>query len=390
MEIKYANTLCDLPPYIFAEIDKKKKELQEKGIDIISFGVGDPDEPTPDFILKTMKLAIKKPEYHKYPFGKGLKIFREEVASFYKRRFNVSLDPNSEVHALIGSKEGLAHITLAFLNPGDIALCPEPGYPAYASSTIINKGKVFYMPLKEENHFFPDFDKIPAEIVSKSKIMFLNSPNNPTASVYKEEDFVKAINFAKKNNIILVHDAAYTEMYYDNKKPMSFLEVEGSREVGVEFHSLSKTYNMTGWRIGFIVGNKDIIKGLEKIKDNFDSGVFSAIQETAAVAMREGDSFAEKMRSIYQKRRDFFIKNMRNLGFKVTPPEASFYVWTKVPEGFSSSEFAEFLLDKCAIVVTPGNGFGPSGEGYIRFALTVSEKRMEEAFERMSAIKFFE
>jgi LL-diaminopimelate aminotransferase len=386
MKVNYADTIKKLPPYIFAEIDRKKKELIEKGVDIISFGVGDPDTPTPEFIIDAMKKAIDKPKHHQYPFGKGINEFREEIAKFYKRRFNVDLNPDTEIHALIGSKEGIAHFTLAFLNAGDISLCPEPGYPAYASSTLINKGDVYYMPLTEENGFFPDFENIPEDILSRAKIMFLNSPNNPTAAVYSKAQFKKAIEFAKKYNIIIAHDAAYTEMYYDNKKPISFLEVEGAKEVGIEFHSLSKTYNMTGWRIGFIVGNAEIVKGLGLVKDNFDSGVFSAIQETGAVALRDGDMEAEKLRQMYQKRRDFFIENMKNLGWEIKAPQATFYVWAKTPNNMGSADFAKLMLEKCGIVITPGNGFGPDGEGYVRFALTVDEERMTEAFERMKKI----
>ncbi|MDR0676408.1 MAG: LL-diaminopimelate aminotransferase [Elusimicrobiota bacterium] len=385
MRFNYADTIKKLPPYIFAEIDRKKKELIEKGVDIISFGVGDPDLPTPEFIIEAMKKAIFDPKHHQYPFGKGIYEFRNEIAKFYKRRFNVDLNVETEIHALIGSKEGIAHITLGFLDAGDIALCPEPGYPAYASSTLINKGEVYYMPLKEENGYFPKLEKIPEDILKRAKIMFLNSPNNPTAAVYNEAQFKKAIEFAKKYNIIIAHDAAYTEIYYDNKKPISFLEVEGAKEVGIEFHSLSKTYNMTGWRIGFIVGNREIVKGLGIVKDNFDSGVFSAIQEAGSIALEKGDKEAERLREIYQKRRDFFIDNMKDLGWDIKAPSATFYVWAKTLNNMSSTQFATLMLDKCGIVVTPGNGFGVDGEGYIRFALTVDENRMKEAFERMKS-----
>ncbi|MCP4481951.1 MAG: aminotransferase class I/II-fold pyridoxal phosphate-dependent enzyme [bacterium] len=388
MTVNYAETFKKLPPYLFAEIDKKKKELLDKGVDIINFGIGDPDLPTPKFILDAMKKALNNPAYHQYPFGKGLKIFRNAVTNWYQHRFNVNLSPENEIHALIGSKEGITHLALAYVNPGEIVLCPEPGYPAYASSTWINHGEVHFMPLTEKNNFFPDFSQISSDILKKAKVMFLNSPNNPTSQVYTEEQFKKAIAFAKKNNIVLAHDAAYTEMYYDGKPPISFLEVEGAKEVGVEFHSLSKTYNMTGWRIAFVVGNPDIIAGLARIKDNFDSGVFSAIQEAAAIAMNNGDSECKKMREIYQKRRDLFVSEMQKMGWEVNIPEATFYVWAKTPNKISSSECAGKLLEECGIVVTPGNGFGPSGEGYIRFALTVNENRIMQAIARMKKLKF--
>jgi LL-diaminopimelate aminotransferase len=386
MKIDYADTLQKLPPYIFAEIDRKKKALIEKGIDIISFGVGDPDLPTPEFIIEAMKRAVENPKYHQYPFGKGLDGFRREIANFYKKRFNVSLNHDTEIHTLIGSKEGITHLSLAFVNIGDIVLCPEPGYPAYASSTLINHGEVRYMPIREENDFFPVFDDIPENALKRAKIMFLNSPNNPTSAVYNKSQFKKAVEFAKKHNIIIAHDAAYSEMYYDNKKPVSFLEIPGSKDVGIEFHSLSKTYNMTGWRIGFVAGNAEIIKGLSTVKDNFDSGVFSAIQEAGITALRDGNAECEKLRLIYQKRRDYFIKKMKEIGWNIKPPEATFYVWAKTPKNMSSIECAGKLLDECAVVVTPGIGFGPSGEGYVRFALTVNEERMDTAIKRIKKI----
>ncbi len=386
MKVNYANSISKLPPYLFAEIDRKKKELIEKGVDIISFGVGDPDLPTHDFIIKAMQKALENPKHHQYPFGKGLAEFRKEIAAWYKRRFNVSLNSDTEIHSLIGSKEGIAHLSLAFVNPGEIVLCPEPGYPAYSSATLINHGEVYYMPLLEENGFFPDFSKIPENILEQAKVMFLNSPNNPTAAVYSKKQYEKAIEIAKKFNIIIANDAAYTEMYYDDEKPMSFLEIGGAKDVGIEFHSLSKTYNMTGWRIGFVVGNSEIVRGLGIIKDNFDSGVFSAIQEAGTIALRDGDEECAKLRKIYQKRRDFFVENMRKIGWEIKPPKASFYVWAKTPKNMSSKDCANKLLEECGIIVTPGNGFGPSGEGYVRFTLTVNEARMTEAFDRMKKI----
>ncbi|MFC1485173.1 LL-diaminopimelate aminotransferase [bacterium] len=388
MNIKYADTFKKLPPYLFAEIDRKKQELIKDGVDIISFGVGDPDMPTPDYILDAMKKALNNPAYHQYPFGKGLDSFRQEIAKWFKKRFEVDLDADTEIYPLIGSKEGITHLSLAFVNPGEIVLCPEPGYPAYGTSTLINHGEVYYMPLKEENNFFPDFKTIPENITKRAKIMFLNSPNNPTSRVYNVEQFEKAIDFAEKNDIIIAHDAAYSEIYYDNNKPISFLQVKNAKTIGVEFHSLSKTFNMTGWRIGFIVGNKDIVKGLATVKDNFDSGVFSAIQEAGAVALKYGDEHCMALRDIYQKRRDFFISEMKKIGWNVSVPEATFYIWTKTPNGYSSQECAGKLLNEAGIVVTPGNGFGPSGQGYIRFSLTLSEDVIKKAIDKIKAIKF--
>jgi LL-diaminopimelate aminotransferase len=388
LDFNYSDAVKKLPPYLFAEIDRKKKELITKGVDIISFGVGDPDTPTPKFIIKAMKKALDNPKYHQYPFGAGLESFREEVANFCKKRFNINLDPETEIHALIGSKDGITHLPLAFINSGDVVLCPEPGYPGYNAGVIFGKGEPYFMPILEKNNFFPDFNLIPQDILKRAKLMFLNYPNNPTSAVCSESNFKKALEFAKKNNIIIAHDSAYSEIYYDNKKPMSFLELPGAKDISIEFHSLSKTFNMTGWRIGFAIGNKNIIKGLSIVKDNYDSGVFGAIQVAAIEALKNGDKEAEKLRKMYQKRRDFFVENMNNIGWNVKKNEATFYVWVKVKNGYTSAQCANKLLDEAGIVVTPGNGLGVSGEGYVRFALTVDEKRMKEAFERMKKMKW--
>src|SRR3989339_50255 len=388
METKYSEKLKKLPPYLFIEIDKKKKAAIEKGVDIISLGVGDPDLPTPRHIIDSMKEAVEKPKYHQYPFGAGLIEFRKAISDWYKQRFNVNLNPQNEIHSLIGSKEGIGHIHLAFINSGDIVLIPEPGYPVYNCGTIFSDGISHFMPLTEKNNFLPDLDKIPEKIAKKSKMMFINYPNNPTSAVADGEFYEKVIKFAKKYNIIVCSDAAYSEMYYDNKKPMSFLEVKGAKDVGVEFHSVSKTYNMTGWRLGWICGNADIVAGLGKVKDNYDSGVFGAIQEAGITALTSSQSCVEEMRKTYQKRRDIFINELNKIGWSVNKPQATFYVWAKVPKGYKSSKVVGKLLDEVGIVCTPGNGFGPSGEGYIRFALTVPEARLKQAVERISKIKW--
>ncbi|MFH1715481.1 MAG: LL-diaminopimelate aminotransferase [Elusimicrobiota bacterium] len=386
MKINYSNSVKKLPPYLFAEIDRKKKELIDKGIDIISFGVGDPDTPAPEFIIDAMKTALDNPVNHQYPFGSGKISFRKAASAWLKKRFNVDIDPITEIHALIGSKEGIAHFPLAFLNPGDIVLVPEPGYPAYNAGVIFAGGESYFMPLLEKNNFLPDLESIPSETAKRAKIMYVNYPNNPTAALCGEKDFIKMIEFAKKYDIIIAHDAAYSEMYYDGKRPISFLSAPGAKDVGVEFHSLSKTFNMTGWRIGFVAGNRDIIKGLSIVKDNYDSGVFGAVQDAAVTALEKGDAEAERLRNMYQKRRDFFIQKMKSIGWNISCPGATFYVWAKAPDGYTSAECAAKLLDKAGIVVTPGNGFGPSGEGYVRFTLTVSEKRIEEAVERIKKL----
>ncbi len=385
MNIITNSKLNKLPPYLFIEIDRKKKEAIEKGADIISFGVGDPDMPTPEHIIKTGQAALAKPANHQYPFGAGMLSFRKAVADWYKTRFNVSLNPADEICALIGSKEGIGHLHLAFINPGDIVLIPEPGYPVYNTGTIFTDGVPYFMPLLEENNFLPDLDAIPEDVAKKAKIIFVNYPNNPTAATAPKDFYVKLIKFAKKYNIIVAHDSAYSEIYYDeNEKPMSFLEVEGAKEVGIEFHSLSKTYNMTGWRLGWVSGNKEIISAIAKVKDNYDSGVFQAIQEAGITALTGPQNCVAEMRKMYKERRDVLCDGLAKLGWDISKPKASFYVWAKVPKGYKSSEVVAKLLDECAIVCTPGNGMGKSGEGYVRFALTVPVPRIKEALERIA------
>jgi LL-diaminopimelate aminotransferase len=388
MGIRYSEKLKKLPPYLFIEIDKKKKEAISRGADIISLGVGDPDMPTPEHIIKSMQEAVTKPANHQYPFGAGLLSYRSAVASWYKKRFNVGLNPD-EICALIGSKEGIGHIHLGFVNPGDVVLIPEPGYPVYNTGTIFTDGTPYFMPLLEKNNFLPDLDTIPKDIAKKAKLIFVNYPNNPTAVVAPKEFLIKLIDVANKNNIIVAADAAYSEIYYDeNDKPSSFLEFPGAKEVGVEFHSLSKTYNMTGWRIGWVCGNKDIVVGIAKVKDNYDSGVFQAVQEAAITALTSSQKFAEDTRKIYKERRNTLVEGLKKLGWEVALPKASFYVWAKVPKGYTSSQVVSKLLDDAAIVCTPGNGMGKSGEGYVRFALTVGVPRIKEAIERVSKIKW--
>lgn len=389
MEIKTNDKLKKLPPYLFIEIDRKKKEAIDRGSDIISLGVGDPDMPTPNHIIKSGQDALTKPANHQYPFGAGLLSFRKAVAGWYKERFNVDLNPNNEVCALIGSKEGIGHMHLAFINPGDVVLIPEPGYPVYNTGTIFTDGTPYFMPLLEENGFLPDLDAIPQDIAKKAKIIFVNYPNNPTAAIAPKEFYVKLIEFAKKYNIIVAHDSAYSEIYYDeNEKPMSFLEVEGAKDVGVEFHSLSKTYNMTGWRLGWVCGNKDVVAAIARVKDNYDSGVFQAVQEAGITALTSSQQCVADMRKIYKERRDALCDGLNKLGWNVIKPKATFYVWARIPKGYKSSEVVAKLLDECAIVCTPGNGMGKSGEGYVRFALTVGVPRIKEALERIAKVKW--
>jgi LL-diaminopimelate aminotransferase len=377
-----------LPPYLFAELDRKKQEVRARGVDIIDFGVGDPDRPTPKFIVDRMKREAMDPANHQYPSYEGLPRFRDAAARWYKERFGVSLDPGSEVVALIGSKEGIAHFPLAFVNPGDVVLVPDPGYPVYHISTMFAGGTSCFLPLLRENGFLPELDRIPPRALAKAKILFLNYPNNPTSAIADRKFYRKALAFAEEHDLIVAHDVAYTEIYFDGVKPMSILELPGAKKRCIEFHSLSKTYNMTGWRIGFAVGNPELVGGLGKVKTNVDSGVFQAVQGAAIEALERGGEAADAIRKTYQERRDVLLPGLRALGLSPVTPAATFYVWIPVPKGYTSGSFCEHLLTKAGIVTTPGNGFGRSGEGYIRIALTKEKGRIREALERMKRVGF--
>lgn len=382
-----ARRLAQLPPYLFAEIDRVKNEVKAKGVDIIDLGVGDPDLPTPDFIIESMHKAVRKGEHHRYPSYSGLNVFREAVSVWYKQRFNVELDPKNEVLSLIGSKEGLAHFPLAFVDPGDLVLVTTPNYPVYPIATMFAGGQTRFLPLTDENDFLPDLDAVSAETWKSAKILFLNYPNNPTAAMAPRSFYEKLVAKAKEFDTILVHDAAYSEMYYDSEnKPLSILEIPGARDVAIEFHSLSKTYNMTGWRIGMAVGNSQLVQGLGKIKSNIDSGIFQAVQEAGITALEQGESFVGEMRELYRARRDIAVDGLERIGLSCRRPQATFYVWVKVPQGRDSAGFVTELLQKTGVVVTPGNGFGTPGEGYFRIALTVNENRLREALSRIASL----
>jgi LL-diaminopimelate aminotransferase len=336
-----------------------------------------------------MQKAVTKPEHHVYPPYEGIKIFRQAIADFYKRRFTVDLNPDGEVIALIGSKEGIAHICLAVLDPGDLLLVPDPGYPVYTAGAVLAGAETYAMPLLPENGFLPDFSKIPEDVAKRAKMMFLNYPNNPTAATATLEFFKEAVDFAKKNDIIICSDNSYTEIFFDGYRPPSILEVEGAKDVAAEFFSLSKPYNMTGWRIGALVGNKDIVNALLTIKKNLDSGTFTAVQEAAAIALNEGDDFIEEMRSVYDKRMNKMIPILQEMGIKVEKPKGSFYIWAPVPEGMTSMQFTKELLDRTGVIVTPGTGFGKYGEGFFRISLTQPEHRIDEAVERLAKTKVY-
>lgn len=380
-----AERLKKLPPYLFKEIDRKKTEVRARGVDIIDLGIGDPDLPTPPHVIEALKKAAEDPGNHRYPSYSGMGDFKEAVANWYQERFGVELDPDTEVVSLIGSKEGIAHFPLAFVNPGDVALVPAPAYPVYHIATMFAGGESYFMPLMSENRFLPDLNAIPDEITSRARIMFINYPNNPTSAVADLEFFRKVVEFARNNNILVCHDAAYTEMAFDGYRPPSFLAADGAKEVGIEFHSLSKTYNMTGWRIGFAVGNREAIDGLGAIKSNIDSGVFQAVQMAGIEAIRGDQSCVRDMVQVYSRRRDLMVKGLQDVGFEVESPRATFYLWIKVPEGYTSAELTERLLEDAGLVVTPGNGFGEPGEGYFRIALTQKRERLAEAVQRLKA-----
>lgn len=385
---KRAKRITQLPPYLFAEIDRKKLEVQKRGIDIIDLGVGDPDLSTPEHIVNKMREAVANPKYHTYPSYVGMLDFRKAVAGWYKKRFQVELDPEAEVLTLIGSKEGIAHIPLAFINPGDIGLYTSPGYPVYRTGIQFAGGTAHAVPLLERNGFLPDLEAIPEDQKRHAKLFFLNYPNNPTGAVAERDFFERLVAFARENGIIVCHDAPYTEMSYDGYRPMSFLQAEGAKEVGIEFHSLSKTYRMTGWRLGFAVGNREVIQALGKVKSNIDSGTFEAVQVAGIEALTGDQTCVEEMRVVYQKRRDLMVEALNRMGLTVNPPKATFYLWIKVPSGTTSAAFAARVLEETGIVITPGNGFGPEGEGYVRMALTVGEERLKEATDRLSKLKF--
>jgi len=382
-----AERLKQLPPYLFKEIDRKKAEVKARGVDIIELGVGDPDLPTPEHIIGEMKRAVDDPLNHQYPSYSGMNDFKEAVANWYGERFSVDLDPDSEVVSLIGSKEGIAHLPLAFINPGDVSLVPSPAYPVYHIATLFAGGESYFMPLLSENKFLPDLNAIPGDVADRAKLMFINYPNNPTSAVADLDFFRRVVSFAEKHGILVCHDAAYTEMAFDGYKPPSFLEVEGAKEVGMEFHSLSKTYNMTGWRIGFAVGNSEGVAGLGAIKSNIDSGVFQAVQRAGIEAISGDQACVAEMNRIYSGRRDLMVQGLRETGFELDPPKATFYLWIRVPHGYTSATLATRLLEEAGLVVTPGNGFGDPGEGYFRIALTQNRKRLGEAIERLKSLK---
>ncbi|MFQ5880296.1 MAG: LL-diaminopimelate aminotransferase [Dehalococcoidia bacterium] len=381
--MRLAQRLDQLPPYLFVEISRKIAEKRAQGIDVITFAIGDPDIPTPRHILDALHQAAEEPANHRYPETDGLPELRQAIAQWYKRRFDVELHPDKEVLPLIGSKEGVGHMALCFIDPGDLALVPDPGYPVYSVGTMFAGGDCYFMPLTEENDFLPDLEAIPPAVAQRAKVMWLNYPNNPTAAVADLEFFQRVVEFARRYDVAVCHDAPYTEVTFDGYKPVSILQAEGAKEVAVEFHSFSKSYNMTGWRIGMAVGNATLIDALMRVKSNLDSGIPQAIQQMAIAAVQGPQECIDEHNRIYQRRRDRVVDVLSKLGLKVYPAKASLYVWAKVPEGYTSMEFAARMLEEIAVVVTPGVGYGPHGEGYVRLSITTPDDRVEEGLRRL-------
>jgi len=385
---KRAERIATVPPYLFAEIDKKKAAAIARGVDVISLGIGDPDMPTPSFVVDKMKEAVANPKWHQYPDYDGSLAYRTAVTQFYKKRFGVEFDPKTEALALIGSKEGIAHIIWAYIDAGDICLVPDPAYPVYKTHTLLAGGTPYLMPLTRENGFLPDLKAIPEDVARKAKLMFINYPNNPTGAIAGIEFYQEAVAFCRKYDILLVSDNAYSEMTYDGFKAPSVFEVEGAKEIAVEFWSLSKPFNMTGWRIAALVGNADAVGALGIIKTNTDSGQFTAVQEAAIEALTNpaSDAFVAEMNAIYTKRRDTAVAGLRAAGLDAQPMKGSFYIWMPVPEGHTSTSFAALMLEEAGVIVTPGSAYGTYGEGYVRLSLCLKEERLQQALERIQLV----
>ena len=382
--MKVARRVENLPPYLFVEISRKIAEKKARGEEVISFGIGDPDIPTPNHVLNRLIEASKDPANHRYPESEGLPELRRAIAGWYERRFGVSLDPDKEVAPLLGAKEGIAHIALCFIDPGDTALVPDPGYPVYAIGTNLAGGRPFYVALTEKNKYLPELHRIPEHIASKAKLLWLNYPNNPTGAVADLDFFNEAAAFARKTGVAVCHDGPYTEVAYEGYRPVSFLQAEGAKDVGIEFHSLSKSFNMTGWRIGMAVGNATMIGALKTLKSNIDSGIPQAIQYAAIEALNGPQDCIAEHNALYQRRRDLVVEGLNRIGLKAASPKASLYVWARVPEGYTSAEFTADLLEQVGVVVTPGNGYGRNGEGYVRLSLTIADANLLKGLSRLA------
>jgi LL-diaminopimelate aminotransferase len=384
--MQVADRLASLPPYLFARIEQMVEEARSRGIDVVDLGIGDPDTPTPAHIVQALQEQADNPDNHRYPTSRGMLAFRQAVANWYRSRFGVQLDPGSEVVTLIGSKEGIGHISFCYLNPGDYALIPDPGYPVYGIGAALAGAENYLLPLRAERGYLPDLAAVPADVARRAKIIFLNYPNNPTGAVAGPDFFREVVNFARSYDLLVCHDAPYTEITYDGYVAPSFLQAEGAREVGIEFHSVSKTYNMTGWRLGWAAGNAEAVRALGTLKSNLDSGAFQAVQYAGIAALEGPQDSVQQMRQLYRQRRDIVVQGLNSLGWQVDPPRATIYVWVPVPASYSSTEFAELVLERAGVVITPGVGYGKYGEGYFRISLTIPTERLTEAFRRLRNI----
>jgi LL-diaminopimelate aminotransferase len=381
--VKFAARLDAVPPYLFAELERKITILRAEGIDVISLGIGDPDLPTPDALVERMAQEIRDPATHQYPTNRGAPEFLEAAAAFYHARFGVELGPESEILAVLGGKEGVAHVALCCLEPGDVCLSPDPGYPPYTAGPVFAGADVHYLPLREEHGFLPDLEAIPDGVLRRANLLYLNYPNNPTGAVVQDGFFERAVELARAHDLIVVHDNAYSELCFDGYRAPSFLETPGARDVGVEIFSLSKGWNMTGWRCALMAGNANVVERYRHLKTNLDSGMFEALQRAAATALTELRDFPREMSAVYERRRDLVVDALRAIGLDATPPRATPYVWVRVPERYTSASFTELVLEKAAVVVSPGPAYGPSGEGFVRLSLTVGDERLAEAVRRI-------
>ena len=383
--MRLADRLQNLPPYLFRRIEEKIERATREGREVISLAIGDPDQPTPEHILEAMVREVKNPRNHTYPTSVGLLEFREAVAQWYGRR-GVALKPQSEVLTLIGSKEGIAHLPFCLLNPGDVALMTDPGYPVYRNCTVLAGGEPYLLPITPENGFLPDLSLVPTEVAKRAKLFFINYPNNPTGAVATEKFFEEVVDFARQFDLLVCHDAAYLEITYDGYRAPSFLEVPGAKEVGVEFGSLSKPYNMTGWRLGWVAGNAEAVEALGRLKSNIDSGCFQAVQRAGVAALTGPQECVRRMCEVYQGRRDLVVETLNSMGWRLAKPRGSFYVWAPVPKGYTSAEFVEMVFERTLVIFTPGEEYGPAGQGYFRISLTVNTERLKTALDRLRQV----
>ncbi len=383
--MRFARRLDQVPPYLFAEIERRIEAMRAEGVDVISLGIGDPDLPTPPTVVEAVQRAVERPETHQYPSNRGLGAFREAVAGFYADRFGVEVDPAAEVVPVLGGKEAVAHVALACLDPGDVALSPDPGYPPYTSGPVFAGADVHYLPLTADHGFMPQLDAVPPGIASRANLLYFNYPNNPTGAVAADGFFEGAVAFAREHDLVAVHDSAYTEIAFDGYRPPSFLGTPGAKDVGAEIFSLSKGWNMTGWRIGAIVGNAEVVERYRRLKTNLDSGMFDALQLAGVAALTTARDFPQEMSEVYRRRRDLMIEALRAIGIDAEPPRATPYLWIRVPGGHDSTSFTELVLEQAAVILSPGPSFGPSGEGYVRISLTVPDERLEEAAGRIAS-----